>query len=63
MEYLVEARSEKTRKFIECLMPSIIKQLGLTQSRAKIPIDQLLIRSLQPRRTCNDKFKHGSNYK
>jgi hypothetical protein len=38
MEYLVEARSEKTRKFIECLMPSIIKQLGLTQSRKAVVI-------------------------
>ena len=38
MEYLVEARGEKTRKFIECLMPSIIKQLGLTQSRKAVVI-------------------------
>jgi len=38
MEYAVEARSEKTRKFIECLMPSIIEQLGLSRSRKAVVI-------------------------
>jgi hypothetical protein len=33
MEYLVEARSQKKRKFIEAILPSMIEQLGLTSSR------------------------------
>lgn len=38
MEYLVEARSIKTRKFVECLMPSMIAQLGLGRSRKAVVI-------------------------
>ena len=33
MEYLVEARSERKKKFVEAILPSIIDQLGLTRSR------------------------------
>ena len=33
MEYLVEARSKRTKKFIENILPSMIKQLGLSRSR------------------------------
>jgi hypothetical protein len=33
MEYVVEARNKKHKKWIEALMPSMLKQLGLTNSR------------------------------
>lgn len=33
MEYLVEARGKNTKQFIEFLMPSMIKQLGLERSK------------------------------
>ena len=33
MEFVVEARSQKTRKFFEAILPSMIKQLKLTNSR------------------------------
>ena len=36
MEFKVEARSKKTRAFIEALMPSMIKQLKLTNSRKAV---------------------------
>jgi len=36
LEYLVEARSEKTRKFLDSMMPSLIDQLGLTNSRRAV---------------------------
>lgn len=35
MEYAVEG-NEKTRKFLESLMPSIIEQLGLTNSKRAV---------------------------
>lgn len=38
MEYVVKARSEKTRKFIESLMPSMIEQLGLSRSRKAVVV-------------------------
>ena len=36
MEYLVEASSEKTRKFLDSLMPSLIEQLGLSNSKRAV---------------------------
>ena len=33
MQYLVEARSAKKKQFVEHLLPSMLKQLGLTRSR------------------------------
>jgi hypothetical protein len=33
VEYIVESRSKKKRKFVEALMPSMLKQLRLTNSR------------------------------
>jgi hypothetical protein len=36
MEYLVEAKNEHARKFINSLMPSMIEQLGLTRSRRAV---------------------------
>lgn len=38
MEYLVTARNEKKRKFLDAIMPSMIKQLGLKTSRACVVI-------------------------
>jgi hypothetical protein len=38
MEYLVEARSEHKKKFVEAILPSIIQQLGLTRSRKTLLI-------------------------
>lgn len=38
MEFKVEARSVKKRKFIEAILPSIIAQLGLTNSRKAVLI-------------------------
>jgi hypothetical protein len=39
MEYIVKSRSKRTKKFIEHIMPSMIKQLGLTNSRKSVLID------------------------
>ena len=36
MEYAVEAANAKSRKFLDSLMPSIIEQLGLTNSRKAV---------------------------
>jgi hypothetical protein len=33
MHFVVESRSKKSRAFVEHIMPSMIKQLGLTRSR------------------------------
>lgn len=38
MEFLVESRSIKKRKFFEAIMPSIIRQLGLTSSRKAVVV-------------------------
>jgi hypothetical protein len=38
MEFIVEGRSVKKTKFIEAIMPSIIRQLGLTTSRKSLVI-------------------------
>jgi len=38
MEYLVEARSQKKRKFIEAILPSMLDQLGLTNSRKALVV-------------------------
>ena len=39
MEYTVSTKSNRSKKFIECLMPSMIKQLGLENSRKYVLID------------------------
>lgn len=39
MEYLVRTRSKRTKAFIESLMPSMIRQLGLENSRKFLLID------------------------
>ena len=39
MEYTISCRSQRTKKFIECLMPSMINQLGLGNSRKYVLID------------------------
>lgn len=36
MEYKVEANSTKVQKFLDAIMPSIIEQLGLTNSRKAV---------------------------
>jgi len=36
MEYKIEAKSQVTRKFLDALMPSLIAQLGLTNSRKAV---------------------------
>jgi len=36
MEYLVEAKNSKHKKWVEALLPSMIKQLGLTKSRKTV---------------------------
>jgi len=36
MEYAVEASNQKSQKFLDSLMPSIISQLGLTNSRKAV---------------------------
>jgi hypothetical protein len=36
MEYAVEANNKKSQKFLDSLMPSIISQLGLTNSRKAV---------------------------
>ncbi len=38
MEYKIEAKSETSRKFLEALMPSLIEQLGLTNSRRAVMV-------------------------
>jgi len=38
MEFLVETRSVKKRKFVEAILPSIVSQLGLTASRKAVVI-------------------------
>jgi hypothetical protein len=38
MEFKVEARSVKKRKFVEAILPSIIEQLSLTNSRKAVLI-------------------------
>lgn len=38
MEYLIESRNQKTKKFIENVLPSMIKQLGLGRSRKALLI-------------------------
>jgi hypothetical protein len=39
MEFVVKTRSKKTKKFIDSIMPSLIKQLGLTNSRKFVLIE------------------------
>lgn len=39
MEYIVKTRSKQTKKFIEAIMPSMIRQLGLENSRKFLLID------------------------
>jgi hypothetical protein len=36
MDYRVEARSQKKKKFIEAILPSMVAQLGLTKSRKSV---------------------------
>jgi len=36
MEFKVEAKSSKKRKFVEAILPSIIEQLGLSNSRKAV---------------------------
>jgi len=36
MDYRVEARSQKKKKFIEAILPSMVAQLGLTNSRKSV---------------------------
>jgi len=38
MEYVVEARNKKHKRWVEALLPSMIRQLGLTQSRKTVLI-------------------------
>ena len=38
MDYLVEAHSKQKKQFIEAILPSIIKQLGLTNTRKSLLI-------------------------
>jgi hypothetical protein len=38
MEYKIEASNTRTRKFLDALMPSMIEQLGLTNSRRAVLI-------------------------
>ena len=39
MQYEIRTRSENTRKFIDSVMPSMIRQLGLTNSRKFVLIE------------------------
>ena len=39
MEYKIRTRSKRTRRMIEHIMPSLIKQLGLERSHAYVLID------------------------
>ncbi len=38
MEYVIEARGKRTKKFIETILPSMINQLGLKNSRKVLVI-------------------------
>jgi uncharacterized protein YjaZ len=38
MDYLVEAHSKQKKQFIEAILPSIIEQLGLTNTRKSLVI-------------------------
>lgn len=38
MDYRIEARSQKKKKFIEAILPSIVGQLGLDNSRKSVVI-------------------------
>ena len=38
MDYLVEAHSKQKKQFIEAILPSMIKQLGLTNTRKSLLI-------------------------
>jgi hypothetical protein len=38
MDYLVEARSQKKKKFIEAILPSMVEQLGLINSKKSVLI-------------------------
>jgi hypothetical protein len=38
MEFVVEARNTKHKRWVEALLPSMLKQLGLTQSRKTVLI-------------------------
>lgn len=38
MDYLVEARSKQKKQFIEAILPSMVKQLGLTNTRKSLLI-------------------------
>lgn len=39
VEYIIKTRSKKTKAFIDSIMPSLIKQLGLTNSRKFVLIE------------------------
>jgi hypothetical protein len=39
MEYIVKSRSKTTKKFIDSILPSMIRQLGLERSRKFLLID------------------------
>ena len=39
MQYLVKTRSKRTKAFVEAIMPSMVKQLGLTNSRKFVLIE------------------------
>lgn len=39
MEYIVRSRSQRTKKFIDSILPSMIRQLGLERSRKFLLID------------------------
>lgn len=39
MEFIVKSRSAKTKKFVEHIMPKLIKQLGLENSRKYVYVD------------------------
>jgi uncharacterized protein YjaZ len=38
MDYLVESRSKQKKQFIEAILPSMVKQLGLTNTRKSLLI-------------------------
>ena len=38
MDYLVEARSKQKKQFIEAILPSMVKQLGLTNTKKSLLI-------------------------
>lgn len=45
MEFVVKTRSKKTKKFIDSIMPSLIKQLGLSNSRKFVLIELCRLKS------------------